>query len=103
MPFLHEVLAGPKSLQEETTLRALVNTAVSMSHFSDDEPVFCLGDLSHSSYFVSQDFVYLHGLGALKPDGWVAEMCLWTPWTHAGDLVCRSFNKTIQISAEALA
>ena len=27
-------------------------------------------------------------------------MCLWTAWTHVGDLVCRNFNKTIQISAE---
>lgn len=101
MPFLQEILARPRSLQEESTLRALVNTAVSVNHFSDDEPVFCLGELSHASYFASHDFVYLqNGLGALKPDGWVSQMCLWTAWTHVGDLVCRNFNKTIQISAE---
>lgn len=101
MPFLREVLERPRSLQEDQTLRSVVKTAMSVNHFSEDETLFCTGDAAQACYFVSQDYVYLQATMACRPSGWIAEMCLWTAWAHVGDLICRSFNKTIAISAEA--
>eukprot|EP00913_Durusdinium_trenchii_P030775 g28823.t1 len=90
------------SLQESKTLQTLASQGVSMHDVAEDDVIFCSGHTASYSYFVANgSMLYLqsgdHERFASN-DSWIAEMCLWSTWTHVGDLMCHSFCKVLAIN-----
>ncbi|CAK9027483.1 unnamed protein product [Durusdinium trenchii] len=102
MAYLRPLLRnGFLSLQESKTLQTLASQAVSMHDVAEDDVIFCSGHAASYSYFVAHgSMLYLQNNSPERQapnDSWIAEMCLWSTWTHVGDLMCHSFCKVLAI------
>lgn len=85
-------------------LRDLAVSALCHAVVAKGDVVFAAGSVATSCYFLAQgDFSYGRvGYPTERPGRtWIAEICLWTPWLHVGDLVSRETSRLISLELDA--
>ncbi|CAK9027299.1 unnamed protein product [Durusdinium trenchii] len=103
MPFLAAILkrSNTLSLQEGHVLQTLASQAISSHDFAEDDVLFCYGNRATAAYYVLQgSTLYLQNERTARSpphELWICEMCLWTRWTHLGDLLSTSFCKILAV------
>lgn len=94
--FLHTLLHNPSiSFQEGQVMQTLAQRALSSHDLGEDDVVFCHGNPATSAYLLLHgSMTYRQVDMNVQPTGdyWICEMCLWTHWSHFGDLHCQSFS-----------
>lgn len=85
-------------------LHELCTVALDSLPVASKDMVFLGGSQARKTYLVlAGTFTYHHDDGAEKVDaescGWVAEMCLWTPWVYLGDLVSHDVSRIVAMDA----
>ncbi|CAE7224634.1 Hcn4 [Symbiodinium natans] len=93
---------------DQHSLQVIRNLPSQLSHrtFAPADTVFECGLLAKAAYFVAEgEFVYeLNGTKTSVANGrWVAEMCLWTPWLHLGDLTTRDVAAVVILDVSRFA
>ncbi|CAJ1432423.1 unnamed protein product [Effrenium voratum] len=83
------------------SMNALANTVV-----AHDDVLFCSGDLATAAYFVQSGHMNYHDDFGDEPSpveghNWIAEMTLWTPWVHLGDLVAEDVSRLVVLQVDA--
>eukprot|EP00435_Cladocopium_sp_Y103_P010977 s954_g2.t2 len=96
MEFLATLLHNPSiSFQEGQVMQTLAQRALTSHDLGEDDVVFCHGNPATSAYLLLHgSMTYLQVDMTVQPTGdyWMCEMCLWTHWSHFGDLRCQSFS-----------
>ncbi|CAK9011906.1 unnamed protein product [Durusdinium trenchii] len=67
--------------------------------------IFAAGSLATTFFFLAKGgFAYSREFSERNPlcCTWVAEMCLWTKWTYAGDLVSKETSRVISVDVDAV-
>eukprot|EP00913_Durusdinium_trenchii_P032883 g30783.t1 len=95
-PYILDYLS--KSLQADLQLarykaecnvvRSIAREAVSVHEVAEDDVVFCHGNKAISAYYMIRGSLLYLQMGCTArspPAAWIAEMSLWTEWTHQGD------------------
>ncbi|CAE7460030.1 Hcn2 [Symbiodinium sp. CCMP2456] len=85
-------------------LHELCTVALDSLPVASKDMVFLGGSQARKTYLVlAGTFTYHHDDGAERVDaescGWVAEMCLWTPWVYLGDLVSHDVSRIVAMDA----
>ena len=103
--FLRQILDKNLSFQEGHVLQNIATKGIAILDAGEDDLVYCFGAIADSCYFS------LHGaLVFLQkekdpqdiPVGtWISEMCLWTSWTHTGDVISTSMSRIVALHVEA--
>ena len=101
LPFLKALLHSSEvSAQEGQVIQRLATQSLVVLDAGEDDTVFCCGANSEACYLA------MHGSLAYESHGkllevhshqWISEMCLWTEWSHVGDLTATSFSKILAI------
>eukprot|EP00434_Breviolum_minutum_P026538 symbB.v1.2.023458.t1/scaffold2145.1/size88005/4 len=82
----------------------LVTSCMSHSLLALDDIAFVEGSIATACYYVA-DGACRYDTPSMKPSRlrnlWVAEMCLWTPWLHMGDLVSKDITRLITVEVTA--
>eukprot|EP00434_Breviolum_minutum_P014748 symbB.v1.2.013003.t1/scaffold911.1/size153015/1 len=104
LPFLAWLLSNPLiSFQEGHVMQGVAQRALTSHDLGEDDVVFCHGNEATSSYLLLQGaLTYLQMDVTTQPcqDRWICEMCLWTPWSHLGDLRCEGFSKVYALHVQ---
>lgn len=88
---------------QKLAVNALGDTVV-----AHDDVLFGAGDSAEAAYFVQSGRLNYHWGEEDDSDGgipvsrnvWIAEMALWTPWTHLGDLVSEDVSRLVVLHVE---
>ncbi|OLP94014.1 Potassium/sodium hyperpolarization-activated cyclic nucleotide-gated channel 1 [Symbiodinium microadriaticum] len=81
-------------------LREVATGCLSHAVLAAGDVAFAAGAVASSAYFLAGGaFCYSReGVRSSVPcQKWVAEMCLWTPWLHVGDLVSEEVSRVIAL------
>ncbi|CAK9087509.1 unnamed protein product [Durusdinium trenchii] len=77
---------------QDISMKALISVPVAAKDI-----IFLGGNLAGKSYLIlTGEFAYYHEKGKVTLDndaGWIAEMCLWTPWVYLGDLLAQDVSR----------
>ncbi|CAJ1450620.1 unnamed protein product, partial [Effrenium voratum] len=97
LPFLKQLLQHDSS----HIVRVLRAVAASMSHsvLADGDVVFVAGYIARACCFMSGG-TYSYTLRESQHKVqrlWAAEMSLWTPWVHQGDLISKNISRLISL------
>lgn len=96
-------LMHEKDLQIVHAMQELSTNAIMSLPVAGRDIIFLGGNLAGKSYLIlSGEFVYYHEKGKVMLDndaGWIAEMCLWTPWVYLGDLLARDVSRIVCLDA----
>ncbi|CAK8997435.1 Potassium voltage-gated channel subfamily H member 7, partial [Durusdinium trenchii] len=102
MNFLEQLLSG-ESTQEDQIVQTLAQRAIAVLDSAEDDVVFCSGFEADATYFALDGALCYVRTGHCPCDvsrQWISEMCLWTEWSHVGDLSSISFAKLVAINVE---
>ena len=103
--FLSQILGGPLSFQEGHVLQKVAMQGVAILDAGEDDLVYCFGadaDACYFSLFGSLRYLQKEKAPADIPAGvWISEMCLWTSWTHTGDVICTSMSRIAALHVDA--
>lgn len=96
-------LMHEKDLQIVHAMQELSTNAIISLPVAARDIIFLGGNLAGKTYLIlSGEFVYYHEKGKVMLDndaGWIAEMCLWTPWVYLGDLLARDVSRIVCLDA----
>ncbi|CAE7649562.1 KCNH2, partial [Symbiodinium sp. CCMP2456] len=103
-----DVMKQLVSSVDQHSIQAIKSLSKVFSHrtFAPADTVFECGMLAKSAYFIDTgEFVYELSGDATRVDKgrWVAEMSLWTPWLHIGDLTTRDVSGVIVLDVSGFA
>ncbi|CAK9039949.1 unnamed protein product [Durusdinium trenchii] len=89
-------------VMHKLAMRAIINTVV-----GNDDVIFCAADWATSAYCAQSGRLHYHGDEEGEPvttiqgcNSWIAEMSLWTPWSHMGDLVSEEVSRIVVMNVE---
>eukprot|EP00435_Cladocopium_sp_Y103_P023873 s944_g5.t2 len=100
--FLHQLLLDPCT-DAYQLLCSVVTTCLQHGVFALDDLVFAQGTVATACYYISDgrcryDHSSLESVRAMRLSNvWIAEMCLWTPWLHMGNLEAKDISRLISI------
>jgi len=100
--FLHQLLLDPCT-DAYQLLCSVVTTCLQHAVFALDDVVLAQGTVATACYYISDgrcryDHSDLESVRLARLSNvWVAEMCLWTPWLHMGNLEAQDISRLISI------
>lgn len=100
--FLHQLLLDPGT-DAYQVLCSVVTTCLQHGVFALDDVVFAHGTVATACYYISDgrcryDHSTLKSARLARLSNvWIAEMCLWTPWLHMGNLEAQDISRLISI------
>lgn len=107
---LHFIQQLPaESRQTVQVMQKLAMNALGDTVVAHDDVLFCGGDSAEAAYFVQSGRLTYHCAQDDDDDDasipvlshtWVAEMSLWTPWTHMGDLISEDVSRVVVLHME---
>mmetsp|Transcript_20576 Transcript_20576/g.47972 ORF Transcript_20576/g.47972 Transcript_20576/m.47972 type:complete len:712 (+) Transcript_20576:81-2216(+) len=86
-------------------MHELATSGVLSLPVASKDMVFMGGTAARRAYLIlNGSFTYYHEEGTEHLDdpeaaGWIAEMCLWTPWVYLGDLVSDDVSRIVALDA----
>ncbi|CAJ1397329.1 unnamed protein product, partial [Effrenium voratum] len=98
LPFLKQLLQHDSS-HIVRVLRAVAASMMSHSVLADGDVVFVAGYIARACCFMSGG-TYSYTLRESQHKVqrlWAAEMSLWTPWVHQGDLISKNISRLISL------
>ena len=104
-PFLRQILDKNLSFQEGHVLQNIAKKGIAILDAGEDDLVYCFGAVADSCYFsLHGSLVFLQKEKDPQdiPVGtWISEMCLWTSWTHTGDVISTNMSRIVALHVEA--
>jgi len=106
MQFIQQL--PPENRQTIQVMQKLAVNALGDTVVAHDDVLFGAGDSAEAAYFVQSGRLNYHWGEEDDSDGgipvsrnvWIAEMALWTPWTHLGDLVSEDVSRLVVLHVE---
>ena len=103
--FLGQILGRALSFQEGHVLQNIAMQGVAILDAGEDDLVYCFGaDADACFYSLHGSLRYLQKEKAPEdvPVGvWISEMCLWTTWSHTGDVVSTSMSRIAALHVDS--
>lgn len=102
LAFVDQLFEGD-NLQQKDVAHDIAASAITQNALASGEVVFYYQNLAEHVFMAhSGSLAYWQNGGktVAKADIWIAEMCLWTPWSFVGDLITQEVTVFVSINQE---